>query len=158
MNARSLRIFLFSITWLLALPWNAQGRIGETLDECKVRYGNPIKEKGATALFFKNFTYVSAHFAEGSVDEISYYKKDPKYSKKSVSPSDAEVSILLRANAPDTAWEFEGAHQRDAWWINKDKGLSAFRSRYALTISVSNPAAYKGYHERKTAGKNLEGF
>ena len=158
MNARSLRKFLFSITWLLALPWNVQGRIGETLDQCEVHTENQSKKRGVTALFFKDFMYVSVHFAEGSVDEISYYKKDPKYSKKSVSPSDAEVGVLLRANAPDTPWEFEDAHQRDAWWINKEKGLSAFRTRYALTIRVSDPAAYKGYHERNTAGKSLEGF
>ena len=158
MKARSLSTFLFSISWVLALPWTAQGRIGETLDQCKARYGNPEEEKANTALFFKNFVYISVHFSGGSVDEISYYKKDAKHSKKRVCPSDAEVSVLLQANAPDTPWKFEGAHQRDALWINKEKGLSAFRSRHELSISVSDSAAYKNYHERNTASKTLEGF
>jgi hypothetical protein len=151
-------LFGLLLTALLVLPWNAQCRIGETLDECKARYGNPVEAKKDTALFLKNAIYVSVHFADGRVDEISYSKRDPKDSKKSVRPSDAEVNILLRANAPDTSWEVEVAHRHDVLWKNKQKGLSAFRTQNALTISIFDPIAYKAYHERKAATRELEGF
>jgi|SRR6516165_3194479 hypothetical protein len=39
---------------LLALPQNTQCRIGETLEQCKTRYGKPMEIKKYTALFFKN--------------------------------------------------------------------------------------------------------
>jgi hypothetical protein len=66
---------------LLVLPWNAQCRIGETLGECKARYGNPMEVKKDTALFLKNGMYIYVHFAARKVDEISYYKRDPEDSK-----------------------------------------------------------------------------
>jgi hypothetical protein len=143
---------------VLILPWSAQSRIGETLNECEARYGNPLEVKRDAALFLKNGMYVSVHFASGKVDEIAYYKKDSKDSKKSVCPTDAEVRILLRANAQDTLWEFEVAHRHDALWRNKEKGLSAFRNQQALTISVSDPIAYQAQHEQKAAARRLEGF
>lgn len=150
--------FILLLTALLALPWKAQCRIGETLDECKARYGNPVELKKDAALFLKNGMYVSAHFADEKVDEISYYRKSPKDPKKSVCPTDAEAEILLRANAQDTPWEIEFAHSRDVLWRNEKKGLSAFRTQRALTISISDPMAYKAYHERKAAARDLEGF
>ena len=148
---------LFLMT-LLVLPRIAQCRIGETFEECKARYGNPVEAKKDAASFLKNGMTVSAHFAGGKVDEISYYKRDPKDSRKSVSPTDAEVSILLQVNAPDTSWQLELAHRHDALWRNKEKGLSAFRTPQALTISIADPIAYKSHHERKAAARDLEGF
>jgi hypothetical protein len=93
--------FILLLSALLLLPWNAQCRIAETLDKCKARYGNPVEAKKDAALFLKSGLYVSAHFADGKVDEISYYKKSPKDPKESVCPTDSEAEILLRANAQD---------------------------------------------------------
>lgn len=84
---------------LLVLPRIGQCRIGEILRECETRYGKPVEVKKDAALFLKNGMNVSVHFANGKVDEISYYKKDRKNPKKSVSPTDAETNILLRANS-----------------------------------------------------------
>jgi hypothetical protein len=56
-----------------------------------------VEIKKDTALFFKSGMTVSAHFIDGKVDEIRYYKTDLKDSKKTICPSDAEVDILLQA-------------------------------------------------------------
>jgi hypothetical protein len=143
---------------LLMLPWSAQSRIGETLDECTERYGSPVEVKKNAMLFLKNGIYVSVHFADRKVDEISYYKKDPKDSKKSVSPTDAETEILLQANAQNSIWEFKVAHLHDTLWGNKEEGLSAFHTQQALTISISDPIAYNAHHGKKTAARRLERF
>jgi hypothetical protein len=151
-------LFGLLLLTLLALPRNTQCRIGETLGECKTRYGNPVEIKKDAVLFFKNGMAVSVHLTDGKVDEIRYYKTNPKNSKKTICPSDAEMNILLLANAQDTSWELELAQGRDALWSNREKGLSAFRNAQALTISVADPAAYKVFHERKTAARELEEF
>jgi hypothetical protein len=155
---RKTLFFGLLLTIVLIFPWSAHSRIGETLNECEARYGNPLEVKRDAALFLKNGMSVYVHFVSGKVDEIAYYKKDSKDSKKSVCPTDAEVRILVQANAQDTLWEFEAAHRRDALWRNKEKGLSAFRAQQALTISASDPIAYKAHHEQKAAARDLEGF
>ena len=106
----------------------------------------------------RNGMTVSVHFIDGKVDEIRYYKVNPKDSKKTIGPSEAEVNILLRANAQDTTWELELAQRGDTLWRNREKGLSAFRTPQALTISIADPAAYKAFQERKTAARALEDF
>jgi hypothetical protein len=156
-NMKTLFFGLFLMT-LFVLPRIAQCRLGETLEECKARYGKPVEVKKDAALFLKNGMTVSVHFTGGKVDEISYYRRDSKDSRKSVSPTEAEVNILLRANAQDTSWELELAHRHDALWRSKEKGLSAFRTPQSLTISIADPAAYRAYHEQKTAARDLEGF
>ena len=119
-------------------------------------YGKAVESKKDTAVFFKNGMTVAVHLIDGHVHEISYYKIGPKNSKKTICPSDAEMNILLRADAPDTPWDLELAQLGDTLWINREKGLSAFRTPKALTISIADPAAYKAFHEQKTAVRDLE--
>jgi hypothetical protein len=79
----SLHIFFLGLLFiaLLALPRNARGRIAETMDECKARYGTPLSIQKDAALFLTNGLTVSVHFIAGKVDQIIYYKKDPPGSK-----------------------------------------------------------------------------
>ena len=154
---KTLLVGLLPIT-LLAFPRNSQCRIGETLEECKTRYGKPVEIKKDTALFFKNGMSVFAHFIDGTVDQITYYRTDPKDTKKKICPSDAEVEILLQANAQNGPWKMELARRNHAIWWNKDRGLAASRTPQELVISIHHPDTYKAYHERKVALKNLEGF
>jgi hypothetical protein len=151
-------LFGLLLITLLALPRNTQCRIGETLEECKTRYGKPVEIKKDTALFFKSGMTVSVHFIDGKVVEIRYYKTDPKDSKKTICPSDAEVEILLQANAQDGPWKMELARRNHAIWWNEERGLSASRTPQELVISIHHPDTYKAYQERKAAVRNLEGF
>ena len=79
-------LFGLLLVALLALPRNTQCRIGETLLECETRYGKPVEIKKDTALFLKNGMTVSVHFFGGKVDQITYYKTDPKDPKKNNLP------------------------------------------------------------------------
>jgi hypothetical protein len=143
---------------LFMSPDTAHCRIGETLDQCKARYGDPISVLERTALFSNSGIFVSTHFDKGQVDEISYYRTSVKNSKRHVCPSDAEVHVLLNANAQDSKWELQGSYWHHALWVNREHGLSAFRTERALTISISDPAVFQTYHERKAAARTLEGF
>jgi hypothetical protein len=63
----------------------------------------------------------------------------------------------LPVRSPPPGWL--GSARGDAGrWRNREKGLSAFRTPQALTISVADTAAYKAFHEQKTAARDLEGF
>ena len=121
-------LFGLLLITLLASPRNSQCRIGETLEECKTRDGKPVEIKKDTALFFKKGMTVSAHFIDGKVNQITYYRTDPKDPKKTICPSDAEVDILLQANAHDGSWKMELAHRNHAMWWNKERGLAASRT------------------------------
>jgi hypothetical protein len=143
---------------LLASPRNTQCRIGETLEECKTRYGKPAKVQKDTLLFIKNGMTVSAHFVDGKVDQITYYRIDPKDSKRTICPSDAEAEMLLRLNAHGGSWKMELARRNHAIWWNKERGLSAARTPQELVISIHQPDTYKAYEERKAAIRKLEGF
>ena len=151
-------LFGLLLVAILALARNTQCRIGETLEQCKTRYGKPVEIKKDRALFLKNGMTVSAHFVDGKVDQITYYRTDPKDSKKKLCPSDAEIEILLLANAHDGSWKMELARRNHAIWWNKERGLSASRSPQELVISIHHPDTYKAYEERKAAIRNLEGF
>ena len=151
-------LFGLLLVAILALARNTQCRIGETLEQCKTRYGKPVETKKDTALFFKNGMTVSAHFVDGKVDQITYYRTDPKDSKKTICPSDAEIEILLLANAHDGSWKMELAHRGHAIWWNKERGLSASRTPQELVITIDHPNTYKAYEDWKTALRNLEGF
>jgi hypothetical protein len=143
---------------LFMSPAAAHCRIGETLDECKARYGDPITVLESSALFLKSGIFVSTHFVKGKVDEISYYRTSVKNSKRHVCPSDAEVQVLLNANAQNSKWELQGTYWQHALWVNREHGLSASRTERALTITISDPAVFQAYHERKAAAKALKGF
>jgi hypothetical protein len=154
---KTLLFGLFLVTVLVS-PRNVQCRIGETLEECKTRYGKPVEIKKDTALFIKNGMTVSAHFIDGKVDQITYYTIDPKDSKKTICPTNAEVDILLQANARGGSWKMELALRNHAIWWNRERGLSAARTPQELVISIHQPDTYKAYEERKAAVRKLEGF
>lgn len=139
-------------------PATAHCRIGETLDECKARYGDPITVLENGALFSKSGIFVLTHFIKGKVDEISYYRTSVKNPKRHVCPSDAEAQILLNANSQGSKWELQGTYWQHALWVNREHGLSASRTERALTISVSDPARFQTYRERKAIARALEGF
>jgi len=151
-------LFGLLLITLLALPRNTLCRIGETLEECKTRYGKPVEVKKDTLLFFKNGMTISAHFVDGKVDQITYYRIDPKDSKRTICPSDGEAEILLRVNAHGGLWKMELARRNHAIWWNKERGLSASRTPQELVITIDHPNTYKAYEDWKTALRNLEGF
>jgi hypothetical protein len=145
-------------TVLFMSPAAAHCRIGETLDQCKARYGDPIIVLESSALFSKSGISVLTHFAKGQADEISYYRTSVKNPKRHLCPSDAEVQVLLNANAQDSKWEPQDSYWQRALWVNREHGLSAVRTERALTISISDPAVFRTHHERKAAARALEGF
>ena len=91
--------------------------------------------------------------------QITYYKTDPKDSKKTICPSDAEVDILLQANAQDGPWKMELARRNHAIVVEQRKRI--VRVPHSSGAGHKHPpiqTAYKAYQERKAAVRNLEGF
>ncbi len=74
------------------------GRFGETMEQCKLRYGPPVRQWGAETTFEKNGFALEIKFHEGRVDQIRYRKLDSSNLTK------AEVDALL-ANISAGPWK-----------------------------------------------------
>lgn len=107
----------------LVLPQSASGRIGETFEEIKVRFGEGEKQEsnrlpGSDKYYFvKNGFGIEVMIVDGrSVMEI-YHRVNGKI-------TDAEIQELLRLNDDLRHWRFS---KKDNQWKRDDKKLVAFR-------------------------------
>ena len=93
-----------SLTFLIFL-WlgaGAQARIGETLEECIKRYGEPVqREETKTLIFQKSGISINCGFREGRCVQITYQKIDTK-----ARLNNREVEILRAANGSN--WILQG--------------------------------------------------
>lgn len=93
----------FLIITLALIAVSAQARVGETLQECELRYGPVVEHRKATMkasdpesiVFSKKGVTIVAEFHQGTVWKISYSK---------VGMDVSEVETLLAANAADATW------------------------------------------------------
>ncbi|MBE7497111.1 MAG: hypothetical protein HS117_19390 [Verrucomicrobiaceae bacterium] len=63
---------------LMLLCGLAHARLGETLEQCKARYGEPTSKDAATAVvyFEKSGVIIAAHFVAGKVDCVRMARVD----------------------------------------------------------------------------------
>lgn len=92
--------------WCLILAYGAfgaalaQARLGETLTDCKSRYGEPLKqdEKTQVVMFRKSGVYITCAFFEGKCDKIWYQREDGEQF------SDVEFEALRESNKAGSEW------------------------------------------------------
>ncbi len=83
---------------------SAQARLGETVDECQTRYGEPKRialndNKTGIATYGKNDLVITIHFLNGKADLI-------RYSQGQVTTIDLDLAkYLLKKNGRDKEWE-----------------------------------------------------
>lgn len=121
-----------------------EARIGESIEQCIARYGEPEKryslpDNKEEIQFHTNAFTISAEFLNGVCDWISYTKPKKKafWSKKEEWQhlTDGEIGVLMEANSNGKPWErFSG---EDCWYRTDDYDLEAryFKDLRILTIS-----------------------
>jgi hypothetical protein len=57
---------------LLVFPASVDGRVGETLEQCRVRYGQEIATNGESFVFLKNGFTVTVWLTSNCVETIGY--------------------------------------------------------------------------------------
>jgi hypothetical protein len=150
---------LILLVLALLLPATATARLGETEDQCEVRYGAPttakdvvtIRQKYGTPqlevdkkqLYNKGGAEIIVGFIDGKAASIQYY-----FARKDAL-SKEEILQLLRINAPESTWFYdlnhpfgltgpapEGLHEDGGVLWTEDGSLFASFRRRTPMISI----------------------
>lgn len=94
------------LTLIVLTAMTSLARIGETLDECKARYGDPVNASGdgTDAMFNKNGIIVAVEFTDNKADFVMYAKEKTNVVGIGEKFSNAEVETLLKSNGGDRQW------------------------------------------------------
>lgn len=138
---------------------HANARIGETLEQCKVRYGTPITESKSSAAFIKAGFVIGVMFYEGKVDSLAIVKVEKDALGKSIEMSDNEISQLLQANSGNRKWK-EHTCSFDRSWLTEDAQVVAIYepSKRQLTIMTKDAAERSGADKKAEENKTLKDF
>jgi hypothetical protein len=141
-------------------------RIGETLDSCKQRYGQPydifkqgVDVFGSGFYFRKPPFIISVGFFQDKAEVIGYRKIEENALGKGADISDNEIEQLLKLNGGERKWERHEASTK-RMWVTEDGQMIALYDPFEHFLSI----ATKGFYERAAAkqknkeGKALEGF
>jgi hypothetical protein len=139
---------IFAVLALTIAP--VEARIGETLEQCVSRYGEPVSKANGLILFQKSGIVIAvASFFEGRVDSIGFKKisGDPL--------SATELKELLDANSGGQTWK-KGALGADVL-LSQDGELTAkyTDSERTLVIATVRKLARDA---AKSESKQLNGF
>ncbi len=161
---------LLSFALAILLSSTGWARIGETIDQCGVRYGDPFKEDAelvgfpdSTALFYrKSGLMMIVGFWRGKAVILTIGR--PTGSGSSEQLSDVEVETLLAANAPGKWKKLEplAAGFGSEGWISEDGKVWAKQEK--LTTNPTLQIMTKEYIDAQNAAKaakdkkNLDGF
>ena len=98
-----MKTYLIIIGALLAVSMS-QARLGETIEQCRTRYGEPTRSElnddlAGIVAYAKNDLVITVHFTNGKADLI-------RYSPGLVSTVDFELAkYLLQLNGRDKEWD-----------------------------------------------------
>ncbi len=162
MKTKSISFLLLAVSFG-SLTLNAEARLGETLEQCKARYGEPVREMGGAYAFKKSGLLVVAEFYEGKASGILYQSTTLDTSGRTVALSDGEIEALLKAEGGDQEWEKVGADSEQAIWRTSGGAVAAvyhFKKRQ-LTVLTQEAmerakAAQKAKADRAAAEKNRD--
>ncbi len=144
------------ILLLVAFTSSAFARLGETLQQCQVRYGAPVKVHMPSVFFRKEKWSVCVTFFQGKADSISYAKipdQDDRFAF-----TENEVEAFMKANGGERAWvDLPASIGKGQHWATKDgeviatlyDGVLIFKTRAATERSV---AADKAKTEQSLKG------
>jgi hypothetical protein len=128
----------------------AHARVGETFEQCVVRYGQPIKKdsESGEAIFYKAPYRLIAHFHEGKADVVLYQKVSnpgeviPIFAEL----DDDELTGLLDLYA--TIWEALPVEEAFYKGWQAKNGLIAWYSGIEKYMVVSSSEGAKRFQER----------
>jgi hypothetical protein len=160
---------------MLGLPSDSSARIGETLQQCIARYGQPednpqesaVHPKATDCAFIKSGLDISVVFYQGKAVDIMFRKLDGS----AFNPS--EVEELLKANGGSSSWNQHEAKRPDqSEWKTTDgarratlnpnrraetnRVLSIWTEQWHRVMDEHEKALEQ--REKSAAKENLEGF
>jgi hypothetical protein len=146
---------------LLLSAHAAFARLNETLEQVSARYGTRVVQPKAAnslisdcGLYRKSSFNILIEFMNGKVCSLTFTKTD------TTPITEAEIDILLKANAENSAWKRRDFSKIDPEWVREDKGAFA---RYkivsrTLTITTTEYQTALDKLDKQQQQKYLEGF
>lgn len=91
----------------VSLYQQASARIGETPEQCEVRYGKPVRieKKDESKIYLKTGFRINIFFIEGKAVTMIFEKMDKDLSRISHQITTNEVQSLLQSNSGGKEWE-----------------------------------------------------
>lgn len=147
----------------LAIP--LFGRIGETLAQCRVRYGVETNQQGSEYIFLKSGFTVSCAFdgttSDAKVISILFVKMSGGETPHPIAISDDEINLFLKANASGSTWrQADKNNSIGAQWVSTDSRLLAVYDASKRTLMIVSSEFLKKLQDQKMAEKAeiLKGF
>ena len=138
-------LFILSVSFS---PFLAEGRIGEEIDACIARYGEPTKRKTISEdreeiTFDKDHFVIRATFYQGACDSITFWK----YKKKSfwsdeverLDLSEGEIGVFMEANSKGMPWI--SCSESVFWYRTEDNDIFARYSKPYPELSIDTRGA-----------------
>jgi len=150
---------------LAALTLPAHARLGETVDQCIARYGQPVAQEDEpavpgekSAIFEKNGYAIWAFFLNGKCGMIIFLKIDRDktvgHKYMGLSMGDDELKTLLDASANSFPW-IEADNAEGKFWYRADGSAAAYDpNKPVLQITAKE----FGEAEKAQEAKKLQGF
>lgn len=141
---------------LLILCSVAHGRIDETLEGCRKRYGQEKEIEDSHTIFVKNGIKIAILFRETKAISLVYLKAD----QTATELSDTEREILLKANSRGGPWAERPQTGRRRLFHTEDGKLFAAYDpgKGTLVISTMEEMLRVGKEIDARERKALEGF
>lgn len=146
------KALLVACTIVLLASVSAYARIGETLEQCIERYGDPLKNDSSNAMFSKAGVYVYAHFFEGKADMITFRKIEEDVLERPVELSQTEINVLLSSNGQGHEWAKQNSPSMDSDWKTDDGKVLAHYTFMDHVLIVATAE----YMARAAAAKDAE--
>lgn len=132
-----LRTTLSIAALFLSSVFTAQARIGDTLNQCITRYGQPVEILSKGVLFVKGNRKVYVTFSDGIADSVFFQKINPIFHKVLTPISQEEIGVLLAENSQGYSWVHSSRlPDGDIIWITKDSELGALYSMATCSLQV----------------------
>ena len=115
---------------------SARARLGETFEECKARYGDPVKVFQAGPVFIKGDFQIQIAFYDGKAGLIVFMKASGLAGVHEPL-SDTEIATLMRANGSKSPWKQEkDSPPGGRGWVTEDGLLFAMYEKNQLWIGT----------------------
>lgn len=132
------------IAVLFSFPYETSARIGETFEQCKERYGDPVHADSTLTGFVKSGMRIIVSFYNDKVSLIAYKKMKEDILGNPEEITDNEKQILLDANSGGKKWVKMNVISMREQWATEDSELFANYDPMERGLMI----ATKGHLER----------
>lgn len=144
---------------MLACP--ALGRIGETVDQCSARYGNPIRIDPATGFhsYQRGGMDIICKFTEGKCALIVFTHSQRDALGHGTALTADEIDALLVANSAGKAWNKRLTAPGQSWSLSDGSALAQYDvGKHVLAIITTAENSQDAARSAEASRQRLKGF